>query len=167
MSIRSGLMTALLAIGTSSALRAQTAKPPMLGVWQGVGVVVVPWLHERTIPVSLTIMANDSVSGTVGDATLVGARFARRDTSNVGTRWKTEYIITGNLTGPVVRIEGIWRPGISILLNWNGADFIGGFATSGWRVGSIEYRAVEASLILHQRVVSVATGSLPVVLSRR
>ena len=165
MSVRSGLFTMLLAIGASSTLRAQIAKPPMLGVWQGVGAVVVPWMHARAIPVTLTIMANDSVAGTVGDATLVGGRFTRRDTSKANLRWKTEYIITGNLSGPVIRDEGIWRPGVSILLNWNGTEFLGGFATSGWRVGSVEYRTVEASLILHQKVV--ATASRPASHRRR
>jgi hypothetical protein len=158
MSIRSRLVATLVAIGASSAMHAQTAKPPMLGVWQGVGVVVVPWTRARAIPITLNIMPNDSVSGTVGDATFVGGRFATRDTATAGFRWKTTYIITGNLAGPVIRDEAIWRPGISILLNWNGAEFIGGFATSGWRVGSVEYRTVEASLILHQKVVASASA---------
>jgi len=158
MSIRYGVVvSALLAMAIAPTTSAQTAKPPMLGVWQGEGVVVVPWVHQRKIPVTLAIMANDSVSGTVGDAKLVGGWFTTRDPgSRVGYRWNTDYIIIANLDGPVIRAEGIWRPAVYIPLNWNGADFVGGFATSGWRVGSVDHRTVEANLVLRRLVLANA-----------
>ena len=156
--LRSRMLGALLLLGAAPATRAQTVTPPMLGVWQGDGVVIVPWVHQRKIPVTLTILANDSVSGTMGDAKLVGGSFTTRDPkSRVGLRWNTDYIIIAYFDGPIVRDEGIWRPSVQIPLNWNGKEFIGGFATSGWRVGSAEYRTVEANLIL-RRVIAVAAS---------
>ena len=160
--IVAGLVTLVAAAAISAtAAKAQVVTPPMLGVWQGDAAVVVPWVHQRKIPVTLTFLANDSVGGTIGDATLVGGWFTTRDPrSRVGLRWNTDYIIIGYLDGPIIRDEGIWRPSIQIPLNWNGKEFIGGFATSGWRVKSAEHRTVEANLIL-RRVVSVATSRTP------
>ena len=159
MSTRSSkIIAALLMLGAAATVPAQTVTPPMQGVWQGEGAVVVPWVHRRTIPVTLTILANDSVGGTVGDAKLVAGWFTTRDPkSRVGLRWNTDYIIIGYLDGPIVRDEGIWRPSIQIPLSWNGKEFVGGFATSGWRVGSAEHRTVEANLVL-RRVIAVAAS---------
>ena len=154
------IVAALLMLIAASETRAQIATPPMLGVWQGEGVVVVPWVRQRTIPVTLTILANDSVSGTIGDAKLVSGWFTTRDPqSRVGLRWNTDYIIIGHLDGPIVRDEGIWRPSVQIPLNWNGREFAGGFSTSGWRVGSVDHRTVDANLVL-RRVIAVVTASM-------
>ena len=158
---RSQIVAGLVMLAAAGAAGGQTVSPPMLGVWQGEGAVTVPWVHQRRIPVTLTILANDSVGGTIGDAKLVGGWFTTRDPkSRVGLRWNTDYIIIGYLDGPIIRDEGIWRPSIQIPLNWNGKEFIGGFATSGWQVKSAERRAVEANLIL-RRVISVAGGGGP------
>lgn len=156
MSTRTAVIVAsVLAVIAASPVQGQTAKPPMLGTWQGEGEVVVPWVHQRKIPVTLTILANDSVTGKVGDAKLVSGWFTTRDPgSRTGYRWNTDYIIIANLDGPVIRTEGIWRPAVYIPLNWNGVEFVGGFATSGWRVGSIDHRTVEANLVLRAVVVA-------------
>lgn len=163
MSTRRGIILAgIFAIVSVATTDAQTVKPPMLGTWQGDGAVVVPWVHQRKIPVTLTILANDSVTGTIGDATLISGWFTTRDPgSRVGLRWNTDYIIIGNLAGPVIRSEGIWRPAVYIPLNWNGTEFAGGFATSGWRVGGVDHRMVEASLVLRRIVVASASRLTP------
>ena len=100
-----------LAIAAGSSTYGQTAKPPMLGVWQGEGAIVSPWVHQRTLPVTLTILANDSVAGKIGDATLVSGWLTTRDSgSRSSLRWNTNYVIIANLAGPVIRAQGIWRP---------------------------------------------------------
>ncbi len=149
----------LLASTIGRAGGAQAAKPPMLGVWQGEAVVVVPWLRQRKLPVTLTILANDSVSGAIGDATLVGWFTTRDRGSRTGLRWNTDFIIIGHLAGPLIRAEGVWRPSVQIPLNWNGSEFVGGLATSGWMAGSAEHRAVEANLVLRRVVVAIAPRS--------
>ena len=154
---RRSTLGSLLTIALGSAAVAQSAKPPMLGVWQGEASVIVPWLHRRTLPVTLTILANDSVSGRVGDATVTGWFTTRDPGSRTGLRWKTDYIIIASLAGPLVGAEGIWRPSVQIPLNWNGSEFTGGLVTSGWRVGSVERRTVEANLVLHRVIVAVAS----------
>jgi hypothetical protein len=149
-----------LAIAIAAVGSAQTAKPPMLGVWQGEAAVVVPWLRQRKLPVTLTISANDSVSGTIGDATLVSGWLMMRDPgSRTGLRWNTDYIILGNLVGPIVRAEGVWRPAVQIPLTWNGSTFVGGLATSGWMAGGVDHRAVEANLVLRRVIVAMASRS--------
>lgn len=156
--IRSTLASLLMA-SFASAGRAQSAKPPMVGVWQGEAAVIVHWLRQRTLPVTLTILPNDSVSGKIGDATLTGWFTTRDPGSRTGLRWKTDYIIIASLAGPLVAAEGIWRPSVQIPLNWNGEEFTGGLVTAGWRVGSVERRTVEANLVLHRVIVAVASQS--------
>jgi len=135
---------------------AQTAKPPMVGRWRGVGAIVVPWPRQRTLLVDITILASDSVTGKIGDATLVGGWITTYDPgSRSSLRWNTEYMILGNLDGPVIRAEGIWRYSVQIPLNWNGDGFAGGLTTSGWRLGSQDYRTIDASLVLRRVLVAL------------
>ena len=150
----------LLASTIGRAAGAQDAMPPMLGVWHGEAAVVVPWLRQRKLPVTLTILANDSVSGTIGDATLVGWFTTRDRASRTGLRWNTDYIIIGHLEGPLIRAEGVSRPSVQIPLNWNGNELVGGLATTGWMAGSAEHRAVEANLVLRRVIVAIAPRSL-------
>jgi hypothetical protein len=82
-------LAVLATVALSMCGSAQTAKPPMVGRWRGVGTIVVPWPRQRTLVVDLTILANDSVAGKVGDATLVGGWIITRDPgSRSSLRWK-------------------------------------------------------------------------------
>jgi hypothetical protein len=148
-------LAVLATVALSMCASAQTAKPPMVGRWRGVGTIVVPWPRQRTLIVDLTILANDSVAGTVGDATLVGGWIIPRDPgSRSSLRWNTDYMILGNLDGPIIRAEGIWRPSVQIPLNWTGDGYAGGLTTAGWRVGSVDHRTLDASLVLRRVLVA-------------
>jgi hypothetical protein len=150
------LATVALAVRGS----AQTAKPPMVGRWRGEGTIVAPWPRQRALVVDLTIFASDSVAGKVGDATLVGGWITTRDPgSRSSLRWNTDYMILGNLDGPIIRAEGIWRPSVQIPLNWNGDGFAGGLTTTGWRVGSLDHRTVDARLVLRRVLVVQMCGT--------
>ena len=157
MSKRKALVAGVLAVlGLSAAGGGQTAKYPMVGRWRGAGAIVVAWPRQRTLAVDITIFANDSVAGTVGDATLVGGWFTTRDPgSRAGMRWNTDYIIIASLEGPVIRAEGITRPSVRIPLDWKDDRFVGGVLTTGWL--SADHRSVEANLTLNRVVVADAT----------
>jgi hypothetical protein len=158
MSKRMAIVVGLLALLAHSATGiGQGAKPPMVGRWRGAGTVIGAWPRQRTLPVDLTIFANDSVAGTVGDATLVGGWFTTRDPgSRTGMRWNTDYVIIAGLAGPVVRAEGVSRPSVQIPLNWRDDRFVGGLTTTGWQ--SADHRSVVANLTL-TRVVVVADAA--------
>jgi hypothetical protein len=148
-------ITVLATVALSVSGGAQTAKPPMVGRWRGVGTIVVPWPRQRTLVVDLTILASDSVAGKVGDATLIGGWITTRDPgSRSSLRWNTDYMILGNLDGPIIHAEGIWRPSVQIPMNWDGDAFVGGLTTTGWRVGSLDRRTVDASLVLRRVLIA-------------
>jgi hypothetical protein len=137
--------------------RSQVASPSMLGAWQGDGHVVVNWTRQRTLAVQLVLFAGDSVSGTIGDAKLVNARFMK----NAGaSRWKTEYVIEGNLEGCVIRAENIWRTSVQIPLDWIDDRFEGSINTSGWKVGNAELRALTATIVLTRPPVAAAAAPI-------
>jgi len=149
----------LALLGLSATGVGQAAKYPMVGRWRGAGAIVVAWPRQRTLAVDITIFANDSVAGTVGDATLVGGWFTTRDPgSRAGMRWNTDYIVIASLEGPVIRAEGIRRPSVRIPLNWKDDHLIGGVLTTGWL--SDDHRSVEANVTLNRVVVADATRAL-------
>jgi len=156
MSKRAAVIAGVLALlGISATGVGQAAKYPMVGRWRGAGAIVVAWPRQRTLAVDITIFANDSVAGTVGDATLVGGWFTTRDPgSRAGMRWNTDYIIIASLEGPVIRAEGITRPSVRIPLDWKDDRFVGGVLTTGWL--SADHRSVEANLTLNRVVVADA-----------
>lgn len=158
MSKRTAVIVGILALLAHPALGiGQVAKPPMVGRWRGEGAVVGAWPRQRRLSVDITIFANDSVAGTVGDATLAEGWFTTRDPgSRVGMRWNTDYIIIAHLNGPVIRAEGVQRPSVRIPLNWKDDRFVGGLMTAGWV--SADHRSVEANLTL-TRVVVVADAT--------
>jgi len=158
MNKHTAIMIGILALTHPAMGIGQAAKPPMVGRSRGEGAMVVAWPRQRTLAVDITIFANDSVAGAVGDATLVGGWFTTRDpSSRVGMRWNTDYIIIAGLDGPVIRADGVWRPTVRIPLSWNDNRFVGGVMTAGWRVGSADHRSVEANLTLTRVVVADAT----------
>jgi hypothetical protein len=145
-----GVLTALALSGVTGA---QVVEPAMIGRWDGMGQVVVPFPRQRTLPVTVVIVSDDDVSGSIGDAEFHDGRF-REDPDPAGSllRWRTRYVITANLEGPVIRAENIWRTSVRIALNWVGDHFEGGLTTNGWTSGGREWRAVAASLTLFRPV---------------
>lgn len=150
----------------SSVSRAQTVIPPMVGMWQGDASVVSTWTHVRTIPVRITITADDRVTGTVGDATLVNAMLLKnRGDAAQSLPWKTTYIVEANLHGAVINKDNVFRTSVQIALDWRDDHFVGGFKTSGWKVGNNEARAVLADFVLYRvplRVNCELTSTTPI-----
>lgn len=153
-----GVVFALASIlAVPVAARGQIASTAMLGPWQGDGHIVVNWTRQRTLAVKVVLFAGDSVSGTVGDATLVNGRFVRNRGALEGSLgWKTAYAIEGTLEGPVIKAENVWRPGVRIPLDWIEDRFDGGVNTSGWKVGTVEHRVLSATLVLRRPPAAIS-----------
>ena len=137
---------AVPAIGAS-----QVATPMMVGRWEGEGNIVVDWTKQRTLAVNIVIFADDKVTGTVGDATLVNGRLLRnRGWLSAMMHWKTDYIIEATLEGPIIRAENIERANVYMPLNWRDGRLEGGINTSGSKSGGTEDAVLAAKVILHR-----------------
>jgi hypothetical protein len=106
--------------------------PAQVGHWEGNARIIVIWCQHTNLPVKLDIQADGGVTGTVGDARLAAGRFLKnRGWLGRKLNIETDYIITGNLDGPIVAAEGITRARVMMPFNFDGGLIKGGVATSG------------------------------------
>lgn len=108
----------------------------MVGTWSGDSRICVNWTVQRILPVRLTIAADGSVTGTIGDAALRSGRLqVNRNSLERALHWKTDWIVVGHLDGDVIKAEGIHRAGVKVPLDWVDDHFQGGVNTSGGMFG--------------------------------
>jgi len=125
---------------------------PLAGHWTGFGDVVVSWTRARTLPADIVIAGDGVVTGTIGDAKLLNARFRKnrgRLASMMG--WKTEYIIEGELEGPILHAEGLLRESVKIPLNVDGDRLKGSVATNGKPYGGFDKESFVSKLLLMKK----------------
>jgi hypothetical protein len=126
------LMLAALLVGIHSCVAENIVTPAMTGHWEGNSQIIVSWCHQKNLSVAVDIHADGSVTGKIGDATLVGGRFAvNRGWLGRKLNLATDYIITGQLNGPIVAAESIARERVFIPLNLKDNALLGGINTSG------------------------------------
>jgi hypothetical protein len=119
-----------------SAASGQAFPTEMVGAWRGDAQIFVNWTAQRTLPVRITIGADGSVTGTIGDATLRSGRFeANRNSIERALNIKTDWIVVGALEGDVIKAEGIHRDSVKVPLDWIDGHFEGGVNTSGSHFG--------------------------------
>jgi hypothetical protein len=118
----------------------------MAGEWRGNARIIMNWCQETNLPLAMTIRADGTVTGQIGDAILTNA-FLRLNRGAVAKKLnlKTDYIIVGQLNGPIVAKENIVRRSVSIPLNFNNGMFAGGLHTSGSMFGGKEKMILSAS----------------------
>jgi len=140
----------LLAVLIASTLQAADEAVPksMIGHWEGNARIIVDWCKQQQLHVAIDINSNGSITGKVGDATLTHGQF----TSNRGwigrkLNLATDYIIRGDLTGPIVSAEDITRPSVSIPLNFSNGSFVGGIHTSGSKLGDKKDMPLSAAVL--------------------
>jgi hypothetical protein len=120
----------------------------MTGHWEGAARIIVSWCSQRQLPVSLDIRPDGSITGKVGDSKLTAGMLARnrswlRRMLNLAS--DSDYIIRGKIKGPIVASEGIYRSGISIILEFSDGKFVGGIHTSGSKFGGKEKMILSAT----------------------
>ena len=140
----------LLALSASSSLAGETVvTSPMVGQWEGNGRIIVMWCQQTNLPIQLQIRADGSVTGNVGDAMLAKARLKQnRGWLGRKLRLKTDYIIVGDLTGPIVAAEGITRSGVKMPLKFVSGNFVGGLHSTGCKFGGKKRMILSAGLTL-------------------
>jgi hypothetical protein len=140
----------------SSAGGAQVTEAPMLGRWRGEANIVVNWTKARTIPIDITIVDHDSVTGRIGDAKLVGGVLSRnRGWLGRALDVKTDYIVDGRLEGPLLEAEGILRTSVRMPMNFRLGQWVGSVHSSGTPAGGAKSMIFTASFTLYRVPASV------------
>jgi hypothetical protein len=136
--IRNGLLLgAALLIGITSRASTQVATPSVIGRWAGVADVVSDWTKQRTLSINIVIGANDQVTGTIGDATLVHGRLLKNRGWIARTvQIKTDYIIQGDLDGQLIRAENVQRDMVQIPFNSRDGRLVGTVTSSSYKIGA-------------------------------
>ncbi len=157
------LLVAVALLGSAApAAWSQRPDTAMIGAWGGTAHITVPWTAQRELPVRVTIRADGSVVGSVGDAQLVNARFfSARGPVSRALRLGHEYDIRGTLSGPLILSEGIRRESVCLSLDWKDRRFAGELKTSGTDEGSPDQLALVAKGIVLERVESVISLRRP------
>lgn len=138
-------MATLLLDCWSSRAADRSVAAPMIGHWEGDARIIVTWSRQTNLHVKINIGKDGSVTGKVGDATLINGHLQpNRGPLGRKLNLATDHVIRGNLNGPVVAAEGITRESVSIPLNFIGGAFVGGLHTSGSQFGGKEKMILSA-----------------------
>jgi hypothetical protein len=147
----SGSATTAPATAPSSSI-AETVQ----GSWAGSAHAVVVWVNHTQIDVRLDIAPDGSVTGTVGDATLVDARLrSGRSEIERSLGWGRDYRIHGNLDGDIIKAEGIHRDGVDIVFDRRDENtLVGGLSSTGTEFGGKESMRLAAQHLTLKRLAN-------------
>jgi hypothetical protein len=124
----------------------------MTGSWKGGAQIIVVWCKQTNLQMQLHIKPDGQVTGRIGDATFRNGQFGKnRGSLGRKLNLKTDYIITGDLEGPIIAAEKISRRSVSIPLNMKDGVFTGGLHTSGTHVGGKKSMVLSAASLELER----------------
>lgn len=108
-----------------------------VGDWRGNGRIIVTWSKQKQLSFVLQIDSLGNVRGNIGNARIQDGKIR---TNNIFYRLlgNRNYIIDAKLTNYIVESEKIRRESIRIFLNYENNLFVGGFHTSGSKIGGKE-----------------------------
>ena len=148
-------LAVLLAAAPSHAQRPDSA---MVGAWLGSARVTVDWTVQKQIDVRVAIYADGSVTGMIGDASLVDAHLrSTRTFLQKALRLGTDYVIEAGLAGPIIRAESVQRQSVRIPLSWNGSAFTGTISTDGSFEGGRDIMRFTASDLVLRRAPTIVS----------
>lgn len=154
--MNAGHILATLSLMLTATTILQAADGPVtnavVGHWQGSARIVVDWCRQQHLPVAIDVHSDGSVTGKIGDATLKNGRFSH-NRGWIGRKLNlaTDYIIKGDLTGPIVATESITRSSVSVPFDVTSNTLVGGVHTSGTQFGGKKDGVLSAaSLKLHR-----------------
>jgi hypothetical protein len=152
--------SAASATPATSAARSDSTRPAvaadLTGVWNGQAHIVVQWAQQKQLPVRLEIAADNSVTGTIGDARLVGATLGPgRGPTQRALGWGRDYRIDGKLQGDVIAAEQIHRDAVIIVFDRaSDGTLTGGVNSSGSKFGGKESMILTAQKMHLRRVAA-------------
>jgi hypothetical protein len=117
--------------------KAQPINKQLIGKWEGKGKIIVTWCDLDSLKYSLLIHEDNSITGKIGDAIVYNAVVEKR--SPIMTALGNgEYIIEGKLKGNIIEDEKIFRDGFIFMFSLKENKLVGGFHSSGWKIGGKE-----------------------------
>ena len=147
-------------VATATGAAPATQPASLAGTWSGNANIVVQFVQQKRLAVRLVIAEDGSVSGSVGDATLVDAKLRPgRGGVQRSLGWGREYRIHGRLSGNLVAAENVRRDAVDILLDpASDGTLVGGLHSSGSKVGGKEKVIVSAGDLALRREAQAATA---------
>ena len=138
-----------IALSTWAWAGGNPVKPEMVGYWEDNAHIIVNWTQQTNLPVAIDIAADGTVTGNIGDATLKKGRL-RLNRGWLGRKLNlaTDYIIQGDLDGPLIAAEGIKRSGVNMPMNFTDGVFRGCVHTTGWEIGGKKHMILTAGFHL-------------------
>jgi beta-lactamase regulating signal transducer with metallopeptidase domain/uncharacterized protein YihD (DUF1040 family) len=134
--------------GLSEKLEASDIPAEFVGHWKGQAKIVVNWTKQRYLGIDIAINPDGSVTGRIGDSETKDARFSLK--SDLYLKWlkhAQRYIITGQLSGPIIKNEDISRKKFTMGLDITDTNTLEGqVGTSGFLFGA---KKLEEMLIAH------------------
>ena len=138
---------------------AQRPDSAMVGAWSGSARVTVDWTQQKMLGVRLAIYPDGSITGTVGDATLIDARMRpNRTLLQRMTHLGTDYVIEATLAGDILRAENVQRASVSIPVDWKDGVFTGSIITSGTYDGDKDTMKLTASDLVLRRALPIVSS---------
>lgn len=123
------LLVFVLAVALQARDRPTTMPPSaMVGRWQGQGRIDSKWTSDQSLSVNLVILPDGSMAGTIGLATFAGGRF-----EHYSNQRKRPYVLTVNLTGPLLQ-DGVMRRSFRFNLRLVGERLVGSGESDGSRL---------------------------------
>ncbi len=101
------------------------------GHWTGKGKVIVSWCGHKTLLFYLKIEKNGKITGRIGDAKILKGKIY----SNFLGVLNGDYVIEVELSGFLVKKEKIKRKKMKIMVDLKGDYLVGGFRSSGLKIG--------------------------------
>jgi hypothetical protein len=96
------------------------------GRWEGRSAVRSGWIRQHKLKLSVNIDGEGAVTGGVGDAALSGGKIVpNRSWLGSLLGWRSDYMISGSLTGMVVAPESIARAEVRIPVTFRGERLVG------------------------------------------
>ena len=119
----------------------------LAGTWKGDAKIVVDWVQNTQLAITLNIDADGNVTGRVGDAELIEARVHLRTID-----MNRDFRVHGQLEGELIAAESVQRGEIDILFDHPNADtLVGGLHTSGSKIGGKDSMKVSAAKMALKR----------------
>ncbi|OHB55313.1 MAG: hypothetical protein A2Y07_07355 [Planctomycetes bacterium GWF2_50_10] len=124
-----------------------------IGHWKGNATIIVNWTKQKNLPIEIKINSDGTVTGTVGDATLVNGTLIKK--SWIYTKifqHENPYRIESDLQGKIIKSENIQRDSVYISLRIENGKVDGGLATSGTKTGNKETMILSAMNVSLSRI---------------
>ena len=134
---------------------------PLAGSWSGSAKPVVNWVQKQDLAVRLEIAADGTVTGTIGDATLVDAKIRPgRGSIQKSLGWGRDFRIHGKLEGDLIKAEHIHRDAIDVVFNQiDDGTLKGGLTSSGSEFGGKSSMKLAAGNMTLQRQTAQAVDA--------